>query len=197
MKIFKILLITAGLLGSIQTMACDVYITVHNGLIDQNLVDLEVNGPFGRNSNKHDLKPGESFTYHATGSAFTCHGDYYLQQYSTTKNPPYCYIFTSTVTINMSKDGRAYMDIVDKSGNECIIAPIKPSNSLNDSLNCVALYSQDNICDYDHWSEIYDHCETYSYPAMEKDNFLLNQIRDGKCNYDNWSNLYDQITARE
>ncbi len=201
MKIFKILLIAAGLLGSIQTMACDVYIHVRNGLINQKtLVDLEVNGPYSRRSDKHDLKSGESFTYHATGSAFSCHGEYFLMAPNLQEDPPYCYIFPSTVKINMSKDGHAYMDIVDKStksNKECIIAPVKPSNSLNDSLSCIAIYAQDNRCDSDHWSEINDHCETSSYPAMEKDNFLMNQVKAGNCAWDNWSNLADQIWARE
>ncbi len=199
MKIFKtlIVIVVIGLLSSVQAIACDVYITVHNGLADQ-MDGLQVHGPFGRYSDVHDLKSGESFTYHATGSALSCHGDYTMESgKNNLTKANYCIIDKFTVNINMSKDGRAYMDIVGKSGDECIVETIKPSNSLNDSLNCVALYSQDNICDYDHWSEIYDRCETYSYPAMEKDNFLLNQIRDGKCSYDNWSNLYNQITARE
>ncbi len=199
MKIFKILLITAGLLGSIQTMACDVYITVHNGLADQ-MDGLQVKGPFSRRSDVHDLKSGESFTYHATGSAFSCHGDYTMES-GVDKSPltkaNYCMIDKFTVYVNMSKDGHAYMDIVDKSGSECVVEPVKPSNSLKDSLNCLALYSQDNRCDSDHWSEINNHCETSKYPAMEKDNFLMNQVKAGNCAWDNWSNLYDQITARE
>ncbi len=193
MRTFKTLLVVACLLlGSAQAMACDVYIKVINqsgGHVDR----VSVIGPWGRYSNDHDLSNNASFTYHATGSAFTCHGEYSVDSLAFGEKCNY-----DDISIDMNKDGTAYFLITSVTGGAaCNVEPIKPSNSLNDSLACVAIYSQDNICDWDHWSEIYDHCETYSYPAMERNDFLLNQIRDGQCSYDNWSNLADQIWARE
>ncbi len=73
MKTIKILLIAAGLLGPIQAMACDVYIKVTNES-GQDVDGVYIGGPYGRSSTDHDLKNGASFTYHATGSMFTCHG---------------------------------------------------------------------------------------------------------------------------
>ncbi len=192
MKVIKTLIVVTGLLCSAQAMACDVYIKVINqsgGHVD----GVSVVGPHVRQSHDHDLDNGASFTYHATGSLFSCHGEYSIDSLAYGDKCNY-----DNITIDMKKDGRAYFVITSVTGGAaCDVEAIKPSNSLNDSLNCVALYSQDNICDYDHWSEIYDHCETYSYPAMEKDNFLLNQIKAGKCSYDNWSNLYNQIYDRQ
>ncbi len=68
--------------------------------------------------------------------------------------------------------------------------------TLDESLACVASYSHLNTCDWNHWSEIYQNCQTHAFPEMDSDDFLLNQVKDGNCAWSNWTNLYKQIKAR-
>ncbi len=112
MKIFKtlIVIVVIGLLSSIQAMACDVYIKVTNesgGDVDL----VSVVGPYGRTSTNHDLKNNASFTYHATGSMFSCHGKYYVDSLAFQDNCNY-----NNVSVDMSKDGTAYFVITSVTG---------------------------------------------------------------------------------
>ncbi len=151
MKIFKTLIVITGLLCSAQAIACDVYIKVINQSGHEAL-GVYIGGPWARSSTEYDMKNGDSFTYHATGSAFTCHGKYNLDNLGDQDKCNF-----DNITVDMEKDGYAYFLILTTSGGgACNIATIKPSKNLYESLDCVGLYSQDNICDYDHWSEIYD-----------------------------------------
>ncbi|MCP3672113.1 MAG: hypothetical protein GY814_17120 [Gammaproteobacteria bacterium] len=84
-------------------------------------------------------------------------------------------------------------------GSSCLnyVPTSCPPKDLREALECVAKYSEHNVCDWDHWSEIDEVCETYAFPATAKDGFLLNQVKAGKCSWNNWSNLFNQIYARE
>ncbi len=79
-------------------------------------------------------------------------------------------------------------------GGEIISSTVP--QTLDDSLACVANYSRSNTCDWNHWSEIYQTCNTHSFSAMVNDDFLLNQVKEGNCTWGNWSNLFNQIKAR-
>ncbi len=204
-KTIKTLIVVTGLLCSAQAMACDIYIHFRNST-DVTLSSVGFAGVFGRYSDTYPVESGKSLhpVYNATGSVFTCHGDYWLASSSnkmSNDTGTYCDFGETMPIIHMGIDGNIFFEMTGKDeNNKCIVTAFTTTlkvNSLDESLDCVAKYSQNNHCDYDHWSQLYEVCQTYSYPAMEKDNFLLNQIRDGNCSYDNWSNLYDQITARE
>ncbi len=110
MKIIKILLIAACLLGSIQAMACDVYIKVTNES-GHDVDGVYIGGPWGRSSTDHDLTNGASFTYHATGSMFTCHGKYNLDSLARQDKCNY-----DDISIDMNKDGTAYFLITSVTG---------------------------------------------------------------------------------
>ncbi len=101
MKIFKTLIVVTGLLCSAQAMACDVYIKVTNES-GADIDRITVGGPYSRLSTHHDLTNGASFTYHATGSLFTCHGNYYLNSRA---NQNLCNY--DNLDIDMEKDGTA------------------------------------------------------------------------------------------
>ncbi len=114
MKKCKTLLIVTGLLCSVQAMACDVYIIVKNAT-GTDIDNASVNGPWGRYSDEHELKNGESFTYHATGSAFTCHGEYGIGPQS---GDPHCHMGIHDV--QMDSDGTAtYTILKEKDGSSC------------------------------------------------------------------------------
>ncbi len=119
MKAIKILLIAAGLLGSIQTMACSVHINVKNES-GETLDEVSVWGPWGRHSDSHKLTNGEDFTYHATGSTFSCHGGYGIDN-----TWPHCDITgVSDGKADFSGgDGKAYFVILkEKNGSKCMVS---------------------------------------------------------------------------
>lgn len=66
------LFLIGGMASSVY--ACLVNITVINdGIIH---LGSRITGPFFRLSDVHNLGPGESFTYHASGWVASCHGGY-------------------------------------------------------------------------------------------------------------------------
>ncbi len=125
MKTFKILLIAAGLLVSIQAMACNVHITVKNET-GETLDAVMVTGPCYRESSVHsDLKNNSSFTYNATGSFCTCHGTYELDRWA---GRPHCDINDSVknTSVHFSSDGSATFTILEeKNGSLCKVALTK------------------------------------------------------------------------
>ncbi len=115
MKTFKTLLVVTGLLCSVQAMACSVYINVKNET-GTTIDSASVAGPWGRYSDTHELKNGESFSYHATGSMFTCHCASAIEAQS---GDPHCDMGAHGVTMN--SDGTAYYTILKEknSDNSC------------------------------------------------------------------------------
>ena len=57
--------------------SCSIHFTVNNE--SGHLIGgIDVQGPWFRASSEHNLKNGEHFKYHADGSAFNCHGKYWV-----------------------------------------------------------------------------------------------------------------------
>ncbi len=113
MKAVNTFLVVTGLLCSVQSMACSVYINVENSTGDT-LNSVSVEGPWGRYSTDHEMKNGESFSYHASGSMFTCHGNYNL---SMSSGDPHCYmsgVDENDNNLNMSSDGTGYFTIIKR-----------------------------------------------------------------------------------
>ncbi len=110
MKTIKTLLVVAGLLGSAQAMAsCSVYINVTNST-GHTLNGVSVNGPSFRSSEMHKLDNGEDFTYHASGSMFTCHGSYKLDDEA---GDPYCEMYgADDRDLDMNSNGTGYFIIL-------------------------------------------------------------------------------------
>ncbi len=125
MKKVITLLVVTSLLGSTQAIACSVNINVTNST-GETLKSVSVDGPFSRYSDDHELKDGESFTYHASGSLFTCHGGYSL---SMSSGDPHCYmsgVDENDNNLNMSSDGTGYFTILkEKSGSSCRVSATK------------------------------------------------------------------------
>lgn len=91
-----------GLLTSIG-YACSIYVKVYNDT--DHYFDshnhVVVLGPYGRN-HARTMQPGGSFTYHAVGSAFTCHGTYKIRSN-----------IIATRSISQKKDGTIIAHIVN------------------------------------------------------------------------------------
>ncbi len=122
MKIIISIFVLAGLLSSGQLMGCDVQISVHN--TSGHRLPVKVWGPHSRRSILHDLKDGESFIYHATGSLFNCHGNYQLSDGS---GGDYCNMSKTPMSeksMDMPKDGKAYIYIL-KTTNSNYICTVK------------------------------------------------------------------------
>jgi len=121
MKTIKTLLVVAGLLGSAQAMACDVYINVTNAT-GVTLDRVNINGPSFRYSDSHELEDGEDFTYHASG--WLCHGKYSLDDRA---GKPYCEMSGAhDRTLDMNSDGTGHFIILkEKSGTKCVVSKTK------------------------------------------------------------------------
>jgi len=61
--------------------------------------------------------------------------------------------------------------------------------------NCMASYSQRGVCDWEHWSEMYEACELYKYPPLD-DEETVAAVKAGKCSWDNWSNFAAWVRDR-
>lgn len=68
------------------------------------------------------------------------------------------------------------------------------SQTLEDSLACVQGYVDTGTCDWAHWSEMWETCETYDHPALE-DGFFLDEVKAGNCTAANWPSLRAQLVA--
>ncbi len=125
MKNVKYFLVVAALFYSVQTMACKVDIKVVNAT-GTTLTNVSVCGPWSRHSTDHSLDDGEDFTYHASGSAFSCHGKYSLGKGSCEgSGSPHCTMRPDWM-VKMKKDGLAVLTILEgKDGKWCKVSNSK------------------------------------------------------------------------
>ncbi len=119
MKIIATILILLSLITSAEAVACSVYIKVINST-GTTLKNVKVKGPWSRRSSGHEMKNQSTFTYHATGNAFTCHGEYQLTDAS---GDPYCDMTRAEDnSFDFKRDGTVCFDI---SGNAYETSPRK------------------------------------------------------------------------
>ncbi|WP_205519431.1 Ig-like domain-containing protein [Pyxidicoccus caerfyrddinensis] len=55
-------------------------------------------------------------------------------------------------------------------------------------------YVDAGTCDWAHWSEMWEACETYDYPELE-DGFFIAEVQAGRCTAANWPTLRAQLVA--
>ena len=68
------------------------------------------------------------------------------------------------------------------------------SPELEASLACVQGYAEAGTCDWEHWSELWETCETYEHPELE-DGLFIGEVQAGRCTSDNWTALSEQLVA--
>ncbi|WP_233582882.1 hypothetical protein [Corallococcus sp. CA053C] len=73
------------------------------------------------------------------------------------------------------------------SSRQAVISP-----ALEASLSCVATYANAGTCDWAHWSELWDACQTYEHPELE-DGLFIDEVQAGHCTAANWPALREQL----
>ncbi|WP_208718751.1 Ig-like domain-containing protein [Corallococcus sicarius] len=68
------------------------------------------------------------------------------------------------------------------------------SPELEASLACVQGYAEAGTCDWAHWSELWETCETYEHPELE-DGLFIAEVQAGRCTSANWTSLREQLVA--
>ncbi|WP_249351190.1 Ig-like domain-containing protein [Corallococcus exiguus] len=68
------------------------------------------------------------------------------------------------------------------------------SPELEASLSCVQGYVNAGTCDWAHWSEFWETCQTYEHPELE-DGLFLDEVQAGRCTSANWPTLRAQLIA--
>ena len=81
----------------------------------------------------------------------------------------------------------------DLAATDSAATDLGASPGLSQALDCVeSRYVDTNECDWAHWSELYDVCHTYEYPAMD-DGYLLNEVKSGQCSTATWPTIKEHI----
>lgn len=75
------------------------------------------------------------------------------------------------------------------STSQAVVSP-----ALAASLSCVETYVNTGTCDWAHWSELWETCETYEHPELE-DGVFLEAVQTAECTVANWSPLRAQLLA--
>lgn len=119
MKAFIKILASLFFLTSISTsaLACKIKVTaINNSDVVFNAVRIK--GPWGRESSVSgkSLQPGETIKHTFTGSAFTCHGDYWL---------------TGSITKDISSGIEYAMDENQEKISEDAVATVTITNVIN------------------------------------------------------------------
>ncbi|WP_158619938.1 Ig-like domain-containing protein [Corallococcus sicarius] len=70
------------------------------------------------------------------------------------------------------------------------------SLDLEASLSCVQGYVNAGTCDWAHWSELWEMCQTYEHPELE-DGLFLDAVQAGRCTSANWPTLSAQLIASQ
>ncbi|MCY1031616.1 Ig-like domain-containing protein [Corallococcus sp. BB11-1] len=68
------------------------------------------------------------------------------------------------------------------------------SSELEASLSCVQEYVDAGTCDWPHWSELWQTCQTYEHPELE-DGLFLDEVKAGRCTSTHWPTLRAQLIA--
>lgn len=68
------------------------------------------------------------------------------------------------------------------------------SPELAASLTCVETYVGAGTCDWAHWSELWETCQTYEHAELE-DGLFLDEVQAENCTAANWSALREQLIA--
>ncbi|WP_244237032.1 Ig-like domain-containing protein [Corallococcus llansteffanensis] len=68
------------------------------------------------------------------------------------------------------------------------------SPELEASLSCVQGYVNAGTCDWAHWSELWETCQTYEHPELE-DGLFLDEVQAGRCTSTHWPTLRAQLIA--
>ncbi|XXF81195.1 hypothetical protein P2318_15950 [Myxococcaceae bacterium GXIMD 01537] len=66
------------------------------------------------------------------------------------------------------------------------------SPELEASLSCVEAYANAGTCDWEHWSELWEACQTYLHPELE-DGVFMDEVQFGNCTAANWPALREQL----
>ncbi|MCP3097288.1 hypothetical protein LZ198_00220 [Myxococcus sp. K15C18031901] len=85
-----------------------------------------------------------------------------------------------------------------ETGTEASVASTRQrvaSPELEASLSCIETYAKAGTCDWDHWSELWEKCQTYEHPALEDGSFL-DAVQSGTCTAANWPTLRAQLVTR-
>jgi hypothetical protein len=109
----------------------------------------------------------------------------------------------SSASVDMAAEG------VDDLAGDFDLAPTGPAASdlastdlapadlgatdLESAIGCVQTrYVETNQCDWAHWSELYEVCHTYEYPALD-DGYLLDEVKAGRCSNQTWPAMLAHI----
>ncbi|CAM4528136.1 MULTISPECIES: hypothetical protein [Myxococcus] len=96
--------------------------------------------------------------------------------------------------------GEEEQPALEQSGGPGIAASVASSSqavvspALAASLSCVETYVNAGTCDWAHWSEMWETCETYEHPELE-DGVFLEAVQVEDCTVANWSTLRAQLLA--
>jgi hypothetical protein len=71
-------------------------------------------------------------------------------------------------------------------------APEPAIESLDDALACLADYAERGACDWAHWSEMYERCQTFAYPALD-DGYLIAEVKAGACTAERWPEIREHV----
>lgn len=85
----------------------------------------------------------------------------------------------------------------DSTGTEASLASSSQtvvSPALEASLSCIETYANAGTCDWAHWSELWETCQTYEHSELE-DGFFLDEVQAGNCTAANWPTLRSQLIA--
>ncbi|WP_255217232.1 hypothetical protein [Myxococcus sp. AM010] len=85
----------------------------------------------------------------------------------------------------------------DGAGNAASVATSRQaviSPELEAALACVETYANAGTCDWAHWSELWEACQTYEHPELE-DGVFLDEVQSENCTAANWSTLRAQLLA--
>ena len=71
-----------------------------------------------------------------------------------------------------------------------------PPRNKSEALHlCMASYSKEGQCDWQHWSEMYEVCRLYEHPPLD-DAETIAAIKAGQCTWSNWSNFAKWLQER-
>ena len=74
---------------------------------------------------------------------------------------------------------------------EHVLPPISQAHAID---SCMASYANEGLCNWDHWSEMYDVCQLWKYPSLSGQE-AIEAIRAGKCYWEDWSGFAEWLRS--
>lgn len=69
-------------------------------------------------------------------------------------------------------------------------------NSKHEAIHtCMAGYSREGKCDWNHWSEMYEACALHKFSPLD-DQATIAAVKAGRCDWNNWSRFAEWLDMR-